>query len=79
MTEATKNYQGGYKQGDIDNSDQRMYGPGVPMFSCYKTERERLFQTPLRAYCQDGKWYSGEPMGKYACNYDSTYLRKSRP
>ena len=69
LTETTKNHQGGYKQGDVDYSNQRMYGSGVPVYSFYlgklHSKCNRLFQTPLRAYSvKDGCWFKNEPMGK---------------
>ena len=67
-TEATKNHQGGSKQGDIDYSDQRMYGPGVEVFKMYQLkinqDNERLFQTPKRIWAQHDCWFRNEAMGK---------------
>ncbi|XP_043193789.1 uncharacterized protein LOC122366071 [Amphibalanus amphitrite] len=67
-TEATKNHQGGSKQGDVDFSDQRMYGPGVEVFKMYQQKinhnSDRLFQTPKRAWTQDECWFRNEAMGK---------------
>ena len=67
-TETTKNHQGGYKQRDIDYSDQRMYGPGVEILKFLlgklHADNERLFQHPLVAYKSDGHWFKKEPMGK---------------
>ena len=67
-TETTKNHQGGYKQRDIDYSDQGMYGPGVEilkyLFGKLHPDNERLFQHPLVAYKSDRHWFKKEPMGK---------------
>ena len=67
-TETTKNHQGGYKQRDIDYSDQRMYGQGVEILKYLlgklHPDNERLFQDPLVAYKSDGHWFKKEPMGK---------------
>ena len=68
VTEATKNHQGGHKPGDIDYSDQRMYGPGVEIMEFCLTklnpECNRLFQYPMSNYAMDGIWFKNMPLGK---------------
>ena len=68
ITETTKNHQGGHKQGDLDYSDVRMYGPGVEIFKFYLSklneECGRLFQTPMKNFYLNGRWYKNIPMGK---------------
>ena len=68
-TETTKNYQGGYKQKDLDYSDQRMYGQGVDILNFYLSKlhpnNQRLFQHPLVAYkVLEDVWFRNEPIGK---------------
>ena len=67
-TETTKNHQSGYKQRDINYSDQRMYGPGaeILMYLIRKLhpDNERFFQHQLVVYKSDGNWFKEEPMGK---------------
>ena len=68
LTETSKNYQGGYKQKDIDYSDQRMYGEGVDIVQFYlnkvSDKCDRLFQYPLSVYDAEGKWFKNAPVGK---------------
>ena len=79
QTETTKNHQGGYKQSDVEYTDQRMYGPGVNIYQFYMSKRNpkcsRLFQTPLKNFqisdaCKSTDstmvdlWYKNEAMGK---------------
>ena len=73
QTETTKNHQGGYKQSDVEYTDQRMQVSRYISSTCQSETPKcsRLFQTPLKIFqisdaCKSmvDLWYKNEAMGK---------------
>ena len=55
-TEATKNNQGGSKQGDIDYSDQGMHGSGLEVFKMYQLKiNQDLLSKIMKGYSKHKK------------------------
>ena len=57
------------KQAVVDDSNNRMYGPGVQMFELYmdklSVKNNRLFQYPVKNFNPDSRvWYRNESIGK---------------